>query len=356
MVGRRYPGDAGTCRSPCGSRKEVIMSRPPEPLPTYASHEQGWRHIQSLLPPALRLGGAGVPMPDEAWLDVGPYRVHLDCWRRPEAPATLVLVHGGGGNGRLLAPFGAMLAALGYEVLAPDLPGYGLTQVRNKRALVYDDWRDTLAAVLEAEAGRSRRPLVVFGASMGGMLAYDVTVRTRLPRRAGWRRASWGPRAGGAPSHGALAVDGGALGRHADGGALPDGPAAGAHAAGGEHARHLQLRGAVARHRRGPARGRDVDAGAVPPHVPRVRAARSTGVVRRVPRPAGPPGRGPVDAGLPVASLLREAADAEAAGDAGERRPLPGGGAGSHPAAPGPARLPRRARRRRTQRMSEHRS
>lgn len=157
------------------------MSRTPAPLPTYATHEQGWRRLQELLPPALRLGGAQAPMPEEAWLDVGAFRVHLDCWRRPDAPATVVVVHGGGGNGRLLAPFGAMLAGLGYEVVAPDLPGYGLTRVESRRALVYEDWRDTLAAVLEAEAGRSRRPLIVFGASMGGMLAYDVTARTRLP-------------------------------------------------------------------------------------------------------------------------------------------------------------------------------
>jgi len=157
------------------------MSRPEQPLPTYATHESGWRRIQTLLPPALQLGGAQVPMPGEEWLDVGPFRVHLDCWRRPDAPATVVLVHGGGGNGRLLAPFGGMLAALGYEVVAPDLPGYGLTRVEDKRALVYEDWRDTLASVLEVEAGRSRRPIVVFGASMGGMLAYDVTARTRIP-------------------------------------------------------------------------------------------------------------------------------------------------------------------------------
>ncbi|WP_163999714.1 alpha/beta hydrolase [Pyxidicoccus caerfyrddinensis] len=157
------------------------MSRTPTPLPTYATHETGWRHIQALLPPALRLGEAQAPMPEEAWLDVGAFRVHLDCWRRPDAPATVVLVHGGGGNGRLLSPFGAMLAGLGYEVVAPDLPGYGLTRVEHKRALVYEDWRDTLSAVVETEAGRSRRPLVMFGASMGGMLAYDVTARTRIP-------------------------------------------------------------------------------------------------------------------------------------------------------------------------------
>ncbi|MFP2904373.1 alpha/beta hydrolase [Pyxidicoccus sp. 3LFB2] len=157
------------------------MSRPETPLPTYATHEPGWRHIQALLPPALRLGGAEVPVPDEEWLDVGRFRVHLDAWRRPDAPATVLLVHGGGGNGRLLAPFGALLAALGYEVLAPDLPGYGLTRVEDKRSLVYEDWRDTLASLLEVEAGRSPRPLVVFGASMGGMLAYDVAARTRIP-------------------------------------------------------------------------------------------------------------------------------------------------------------------------------
>ncbi len=157
------------------------MSRPQAPLPTYATHAPGWRRIQALLPPALQLGRAETPMPEEEWLDVGPFRVHLDCWRRPEAPATVVVVHGGGGNGRLLAPFGALLAGLGYEVVAPDLPGYGLTRVEARRSLVYDDWRDTLSRVVEAEAGRSRRPLVVFGASMGGLLAYDVTVRTRIP-------------------------------------------------------------------------------------------------------------------------------------------------------------------------------
>jgi Tripartite tricarboxylate transporter family receptor len=57
------------------------------------------------------------------WLRVGQFSIHLDCWRRPQARASLVLVHGGGGNGRLLAPYGVMAAGAGYEVVAPDLPG-----------------------------------------------------------------------------------------------------------------------------------------------------------------------------------------------------------------------------------------
>jgi alpha-beta hydrolase superfamily lysophospholipase len=50
-----------------------------------------------------------------------------------------------------------MAAMAGYEVVAPDLPGYGLTQVPSKRALSYQDWRDTVAGVLETQARRTDR-------------------------------------------------------------------------------------------------------------------------------------------------------------------------------------------------------
>lgn len=140
--------------------------------------EAGWRRIDALLPAAVRLDHAD--MPTEEWLTVGRFSVHLDCMRRPDAAATLVLVHGAGGNGRLLAPYAVMAARAGYEVVAPDLPGYGLTQVPNKAAIRYQDWRDVLAAVLEAQARRSTAPIVVFGLSMGGMLGYDATAHTRI--------------------------------------------------------------------------------------------------------------------------------------------------------------------------------
>jgi hypothetical protein len=54
------------------------------------------------LPVAIRLDLASAPT--EEWLTVGRFSVHLDRMRRPEAAAILVLVHGGGGNGRPLAP------------------------------------------------------------------------------------------------------------------------------------------------------------------------------------------------------------------------------------------------------------
>jgi alpha-beta hydrolase superfamily lysophospholipase len=148
-------------------------------FPRYAA-ETGWRRIQALLPEHLRFKEPS-SQPTEEWLPLGTFSVHLDCWRRPKSTASLVLVHGGGGNGRLLAPYGAMAAMAGYEVIAPDLPGYGLTQVKSKRRLVYEDWRDTVAGVLEMQARRTEGPIIIFGLSMGGMLAYDATVRTRIP-------------------------------------------------------------------------------------------------------------------------------------------------------------------------------
>ena len=41
----------------------------------------------------------------------------------------LILLHGGGGNGRLLSPIGVFFQKLGYECIAPDLPGFGLTKI-----------------------------------------------------------------------------------------------------------------------------------------------------------------------------------------------------------------------------------
>jgi alpha-beta hydrolase superfamily lysophospholipase len=142
-------------------------------LPTYAE-DLCLERIEAALPAYAARGSAE---PEESWLGVGHFDVHLDHWRCPEPRATLVLLHGGGGHGRLLAPFARMAVAAGATAVAPDLPGYGLTQVPDKRAIRYQDWRDVAAAVIAAEAGLGR-PVIAFGLSMGGMLAYDGAALT----------------------------------------------------------------------------------------------------------------------------------------------------------------------------------
>jgi pimeloyl-ACP methyl ester carboxylesterase len=105
----------------------------------YARDDAGWRRLQPLLPALLRLQARYAPR--GRWLPVGRFTVRLDRHGDDQAPACVVLVHGAGGNGRLLACYGQMAAAAGFAAVAPDLPGYGVTRTPGKRRLVYEDWR-----------------------------------------------------------------------------------------------------------------------------------------------------------------------------------------------------------------------
>lgn len=104
----------------------------------------------------------------------GPVDVHILRAMRPDAPLRVLLLHGGGGHGELVWPLGAVLAGEGYDVLAPDLPQYGRTRVADPGRVRYQDWIDLVGDLIAAETERDPRPIVVFGASLGGMLGYDV--------------------------------------------------------------------------------------------------------------------------------------------------------------------------------------
>lgn len=116
--------------------------------------------------------------PTSEWIDV-PGGTTLHVHRHPaaaEPTATVVVLHGGGGHGRMLAPIGVLAQHLGAEALAPDLPGYGHTVVSDRRAVRYEDWVVAVAQ-LATQVSVPRRPLVLVGASMGGRLALDVAHR-----------------------------------------------------------------------------------------------------------------------------------------------------------------------------------
>lgn len=140
------------------------------------SYEQtsAWRTRQQLLPEPMRIAAS----PREDWIDIGPFRVHFDVHGSDKAPATVVLLHGGGGNGRLLAHYGQVAASAGFRAVAPDLPGYGLTQAAPKRKVVYGDWRNVAAGSVTHVAEQTGKPVVVLGLSMGGMLAWDAAALT----------------------------------------------------------------------------------------------------------------------------------------------------------------------------------
>lgn len=90
----------------------------------------------------------------------------------PRAPIRMLLLHGGGGNAAAMWPFAAHLAAQGAVVTVVDLPGYGRSTSTRPGVVTYQDWQHVAVALATELAGE--RPLVLVGASMGGMLALDA--------------------------------------------------------------------------------------------------------------------------------------------------------------------------------------
>lgn len=108
-------------------------------------------------------------------------QVHLDRVGDPNAQVRMILVHGAGGNSSAMWPYAAAFSELGAYVTVPDLPGYGKTTTSNPGAIRYSDWQQLLVDLVREED--DERPLIIMGASMGGMLAYDAAAATGLASR-----------------------------------------------------------------------------------------------------------------------------------------------------------------------------
>src|SRR3954454_12042922 len=137
-------------------------------MPSYAIDASTWRDYQPLLGSHMRLDTDNLPA-ESAWAWRG-LEVHLDRYDAPEVDLTVIICHGGGGYGRLLAPVGRVTHELCRALVLPDLPGYGLTHIAPSR-MRYPLWVDLVADLARAERERTGRPVVLLGMSMGGMLA-----------------------------------------------------------------------------------------------------------------------------------------------------------------------------------------
>lgn len=115
--------------------------------------------------------------PVATWWPWRDHAVHVARARNPAAPARLMILHGAGGHAGAVWPMAALAADIGFEVLAPDLPGYGRTRTADPGAIRYPDWIDCVCDLIAAEREKDARPLVVLGASMGGMLAYSAAAK-----------------------------------------------------------------------------------------------------------------------------------------------------------------------------------
>ncbi|MCQ4122709.1 alpha/beta fold hydrolase [Rhodococcus tibetensis] len=136
--------------------------------------QTAWRDLQQFLPAGLHMT-SDADMPDEEFWRWGAHNIHLDRYPNPDAPAKVVLHHGVGTNGRQMnLILGKTLAERGWEVVALDNLGYGMTEVGRGTIPGYRDWVQMVTDYLAYEKSRDDRPIVLYGLSAGGMLTYHV--------------------------------------------------------------------------------------------------------------------------------------------------------------------------------------
>lgn len=145
-------------------------------LPRTYREDPAWKALQAFLPERLRLTDASAPQ-EEYWNHRG-HAIHLDRYANPKAPAKVILHHGVGTHGRQMSMIlGAPLARRGFETVALDNLGYGLTRVAPGARFTYDDWVDLTVDFIAHERARDDRPIILYGLSAGGMLAYHAAAK-----------------------------------------------------------------------------------------------------------------------------------------------------------------------------------
>ena len=144
-------------------------------MKTYKSQDT-WKKIQKYLPENNRITQDSYPL--EEWWEWNNNKVHIDYYPNPSSDVKLILLHGVGGNGRLLSFIGVPLYKQGYEIICPDLPGYGITQTKENN-VDYSMWVNLVKDLVEYELQKDNKGIILFGLSAGGMLSYHAGCKNK---------------------------------------------------------------------------------------------------------------------------------------------------------------------------------
>ena len=131
-----------------------------------------WKDLESYFPEDYRIDNKYYP--NEYFIKWKNNNIHIDHYlpKNKTKKVKLILVHGGGGNGRLLSPIGIALLKLGFECIAPDLPGFGLSKEYSPTS--YSTWVELINDIVDIETEKDDCSIVLCGISLGGMLSYHV--------------------------------------------------------------------------------------------------------------------------------------------------------------------------------------
>jgi alpha-beta hydrolase superfamily lysophospholipase len=102
-------------------------------------------------------------------------------WQSSDPRAVMLLVHGIGEHSGRYAHVAEVLTAEGIDVVAIDLVGFGGSGGRRAYVESFDQYVDDVVDQLE-EVRRLGLPTVLFGHSMGGLIALLAVLRAGAPR------------------------------------------------------------------------------------------------------------------------------------------------------------------------------
>lgn len=110
-------------------------------------------------------------------IDSAKGKINVEIYRNinPEKP-TIVFSHGIAGYARVLLPFLIPLFEKGYNIVAPDLEGFGYNN-RLKGDFTWDIHLQNLKDTVDYARSIFKGKIFLGGASMGGPLAYSADVR-----------------------------------------------------------------------------------------------------------------------------------------------------------------------------------
>lgn len=147
-------------------------------MTSYAENS-AWKEINSLLPAEAQMADDNLPQ-ESSWSWRGN-TVHLERYENRASKCKIILHHGVGTNARQLnLNFGHRMAALGYDVVALDNLGYGMTKVTQKD-ITYQDWVSLFVDFIEHEKQRdTEQEIILYGLSAGGMLTYHAACQTSV--------------------------------------------------------------------------------------------------------------------------------------------------------------------------------
>ena len=106
---------------------------------------------------------------EDEWIEIDGRRIHLDIHPSADAKATIVFQPGSGAHARNYFLLGGLLARHGYETIAIDRPGHGLSEGECGDCTV-EEAIAVAGAAIDLARSRSSRPVVLMGSSMGGLL------------------------------------------------------------------------------------------------------------------------------------------------------------------------------------------